>query len=141
MITDLANDGKDGLVNEIACISTGLGSANLSDKDKLGCVGAGLGGGFNHTSELHVMKFKQAIRSADKEQWQKAVDKEYEWMHKHKVWEVVQWDDVPADAKGLTSTWEMKKSNGKFGARVNVQGYKQVDGIHYDADLMSAPVV
>ena len=63
-------------------------------------------------------------------------------MKKHKVWEAVKQEDVPADAKVLTSTWAMKKKgNSKFGARVNPRRYEQVDGIHYDADLTAAPVV
>ena len=63
-------------------------------------------------------------------------------MKKHKVLEAVKQEDVPADAKVLTSTWAMKKkSNGKFQARVNARGYEQVDVIHYDADSMVAPVV
>jgi hypothetical protein len=36
---------------------------------EFGCVGAGLGGGFLHTQELHVMKCKQAMQSKDKEKW------------------------------------------------------------------------
>jgi hypothetical protein len=34
-----------------------------------------------------------------------------------------------------------KKSIGKFRARVNARGYEQIDGEHYDADSMAAPVV
>ena len=32
---------------------------------EVACVGAGLGGRFGHTSELHVMKYKQAMASPD----------------------------------------------------------------------------
>ena len=77
-LTDMANQGEEGLDNEIACVSAGLGSAGMSDKDELGCVGAGLGGGFDHTLELHAMKFKQAMKLADKEHWKKAVNEEHE---------------------------------------------------------------
>ena len=89
-LTDMANQGEEGLNNEIACVSAGLGSAGMSDKDELGCVGAGLSGGFDHTSELHIMKFKQAMKAADKQHWKKAVNKEHERMKKHRVWEPVQ---------------------------------------------------
>jgi len=140
-LTKMAEQGKEGLNNEIACVSSGLGSAEMSDKDELGCVGAGLGGGFDHRAELHVMKFKQAMKTVDKEHWQRAVGEEHARMQKHKVWEAVKREEVPADVKVLTSTWAMKKkSNGKFRARINARGYKQVDGIHYDADTMAAPV-
>ena len=141
-LTELAEQGEEGLDNEIACVSAGLGSAALSDSDELGCVGAGIGGGFDHTSELHVMKFKQAMKSVDKENWEKAVDEEHERMVKHKVWQAVKRDNVPPNAKVLTSTWAMKKkSNGKFRARVNARGYEQIDGEHYNADSTAAPVV
>ena len=32
------------------------------------CVGAGIGGGFQNTKELHVMKFKEAMSSPNKEE-------------------------------------------------------------------------
>ena len=38
------------------------------------CVGAGIGGGFQNTKELHVMKYKEAMRSPDKKKWDQAVD-------------------------------------------------------------------
>jgi hypothetical protein len=34
-----------------------------------------------------------------------------------------------------------KKANGVFRARLNARGYEQVDGVHYDEDAKSAPVV
>ena len=83
--------------------------------DKLGCVGAGLGGGFDHTSELHVMKFKQAMRLSNREHWMKAVNKEHKRMRKHKVWKLVDQAEVPKEAKVIMLTWAMKKkSNGTF---------------------------
>ena len=66
-LTDLAAQGDLELESKIACVAMGLRSTGISNVDELGCVGAGLGGGFNHTSELHVMKFKQAMRSTNKE--------------------------------------------------------------------------
>lgn len=111
----LVEQGNEELANEIACVGAGLGSAGRSNEDELGCVRARLGGSFDHTSELHVMKFKKAMRSADKEHWVMAVDEEHYWMWKHKVWEPVKHKDILADAKVLTSSWAMKKkSNGKF---------------------------
>jgi len=32
-------------------------------------VGAGIGGGFDHTSELSVMNFRQAMKTPDKDNW------------------------------------------------------------------------
>jgi hypothetical protein len=56
---------------------------------EFGCVGAGLGGGFLHMQELHIMKYKQAMESKDKENWAEGVREEHGRMQKHKVWEAV----------------------------------------------------
>jgi hypothetical protein len=32
---------------------------------EIACVGAGLGDGFEHTAELHVMKYDEAMETAD----------------------------------------------------------------------------
>ena len=141
-LTDLAAQGDSELENEIACMATGLGSAGISDADELGCVRAGLGGGFDHTSELHLMKFKQAMRSTHKEHWMEAVNEEHKQMRKHKMWKPVDRAEVPREAKVLMSTWAMKKkSNSTFQAQVNARGYEQIEGIHYNVDTTAAPVV
>ena len=39
---------------------------------------------------------------------------------------------VPKDVKIMTTTWAMKKkASGTYQGRLNVRGYKQVDGMHY----------
>jgi hypothetical protein len=40
---------------------------------EIACVGAGLGGGFENTQELHVMKYKQAMAGTDKKSWEAGV--------------------------------------------------------------------
>ena len=45
---------------------------------EMALVGAGIGGGFVDTNELHVMKYKEAMARKDAEKWQKAVDEEHE---------------------------------------------------------------
>ena len=41
----------------------------------------------------------------------------------------------------LTTTWAMKlKSNGDRRARINMRGYEQEDGDHYDSASISSPV-
>jgi hypothetical protein len=105
------------------------------------CVGAGIGGGFVNTKELKPMKFKEAMATDDAPQWETAVDEEHERMCKHTVWQAILRRDLPAAAKILTSTWNMKKkANGTFRARLNARGYEQVDGVHYDSHDISAPV-
>ena len=59
--TDLAAQGASDLGSKIACVVTGLGSTGISNMYELESAGAGLRGGFDQTSELHVMKFKQAM--------------------------------------------------------------------------------
>jgi hypothetical protein len=60
----------------------------------------------------------------------------------HEVFEMVNRNQAPKDAKILTSTWAMKKeASGVHRARLNARGYKQVDGKHYDEDYKFAPVV
>jgi hypothetical protein len=105
-------------------------------------VGAGLGGGFIGTHELQVMKFDEAMASSDAEEWQKAVDKEHERMVTANVFKATPREEVPDDATILTETWSMKKkSNGVFRARVTARGYEQIDGEHFDANDIAAPVV
>ena len=110
--------------------------------NELGCVGAGIGGGFDHTSELHVMKYNEAMATPDADKWKIAVKEEIQRMEDNQVWTPVDKDQVPTDATILTSTWAMKKkSNGKFRARLNGRGYEQVPGEHYDPSSLAAPVV
>jgi hypothetical protein len=40
---------------------------------ELACVGAGLGGGFMNTQELHPIKFKEAMKGNDHSNWDKSV--------------------------------------------------------------------
>ena len=88
-------------------------------------VGAGVGGGFENTQELHVMKYNEAMASNDKTKWEKAIEEEYERMLKHNVFQPVPVNSVPTDAKILSSTWAMKKkSNGVYRARMNARGYE-----------------
>jgi hypothetical protein len=61
---------------EYGCVSVGL--------TEYGQVGAGLGGGFENTQELHVMKNKEAMKTPDKPDWIKGVNEEPERFKKHK---------------------------------------------------------
>jgi hypothetical protein len=66
-----AEQGYYQRLEEIGCVSFGL-------------VGAGLGGGFQDTHELHVMKYDQAMITKDKKSWIKAMDEEHDHMEKYK---------------------------------------------------------
>jgi hypothetical protein len=111
------------------------------EDEEFACVGAGLGGGFQSTKELHVMKYKQAMKTKDKDMWTEAVFEEHDRMVKRQVWRAELKKDVPKGAKILTSTWAMKKkASGRYRARLNARGYEQVDGQHFDSTKKSSPV-
>ena len=57
-------------------------------------VGVGLGGGFYNTNELHVMKFKEAMKK-DPKSWTKAVDEEHNRMVKNKAWRPMKLISIP----------------------------------------------
>jgi hypothetical protein len=111
-------------------------------RQEFNLVGAGLGGGFVNTQELHVMKYDEAMATPDAKEWEKAVDKEHERMVNSSVFKATPLDEVPDDATILTETWAMKKkANGIFRARVTARGYEQIDGEHFDSTEIAAPVV
>ena len=110
-------------------------------RDEIAGIGAGIGGGFENTKELHVMKYNEAMQQPDREQWVKAVREEHDRFIQYNVFKPVKKNEVPNDAKVLTTTWAMKKkSNGTYRARLNMRGYEQVNGEHYDESSISSPV-
>jgi hypothetical protein len=104
-------------------------------------IGAGIGGGFIHTSELIPMKYDEAMRT-DKAGWEKAVHEEYLRMIEHGVFKPIKKKDVPHGTKVLSSTWAMKqKASGTKRARINARGFEQRSGVHYEETGVSSPVV
>jgi len=90
-------------------------------------VGAGLGGGFANSAELHVMKYDEVMVTDEKEQWEKAVEKEHDQMQQHKVFKPVKRSQAPTDAKILSSMWAMKmKTSRTHHAQLNTCGYEQI---------------
>jgi len=88
-----------------------------------------------------VIKYKEAIKTKERDKWAKAVEEEHQRMLKYKVWKQVRREDVPKDATIITSTLAMKKkSNGTYRARLNGRGYEQIDGKHYDGTSIASPV-
>jgi hypothetical protein len=115
---------------------------NLTKGFEMGLMGAGVGGGFINTQELHVLKYNQAMKGPDKKQWEEAVKEEHDRMIKNKVWKAVPKASVPKEATILTSTWAMKKkASGVYHVRLNARGYEQIDGEHFDKDTKASPVV
>ena len=72
-------------------------------------VGAGIGGGFSNTTELKVMKYKEAMIGEDDEAQKEEVGKEKERFGKFKVLTTVLRSQMPKGTKPMTTTWAMKK--------------------------------
>jgi hypothetical protein len=116
--------------------------AAMKELDELGLVGAGIGGGFVNTSELHVMRFNEAMLTGDEKEWNKAVNQEHDCMVDQKAWIAKDRDKIPVNEKVLTNTWAMKKkASGTYRARLNAPGFKQIPGVHYDKTQISSSVV
>jgi hypothetical protein len=63
------------------------------------------------------------------------------WYVKSGVFEKVKFSEFPSEVKIIDTTWAMKKkSNGTLPGRINVRGFKQVEGQHYNALSINAPV-
>jgi hypothetical protein len=104
-------------------------------------VGAGIGGGFSNTHELQVMKYHEAINAPDGELWKEEVAKEHKRMIDSGVFAPVKMSKVPKGVKLNDTTWAMKKKSSRtLHGRVNVRGFKQIDGQHYDSTSISVPV-
>jgi hypothetical protein len=99
------------------------------------------GGGFEHTGELKVMKYKEAMASPDMTKWEQGVDAEHNMLITYQVFEPVDANEVQ-DAKILSSTWVMKeRADGTCRARLTARGYEQIDGLHFDSSDTSVPEV
>jgi hypothetical protein len=62
-------------------------------------------------------------------------------MVKSGVFETVKLSELPSEVKIINTTWALKKkSNRTLHGRINVRGFKQVEGQHFDASSISAPV-
>jgi hypothetical protein len=107
-------------------------------------IGAGIGGGFEHTQQLIARTFNQVLQQEnddEMEKWADAVDVEHQRMIDNEVWVPVLRNDHP-DEIPITTTWSMKlRSNGVMRPRVNARGFEQIAHVHYDPDTKAAPVV
>lgn len=106
---------------------------------ELALIGAGIGGGINHTSELKVFTYKKAIQSPDAAEWLKEIHNEKMQFNKHNALTPIKRDLLPKGVK--STTWAMKlKSNGTHRDRLNARGSQQVDQSNYASDSVVAPV-
>ena len=55
---------------------------------EIAAVGSGLGGEFNHTSKLKVMKFKEAMNGPDSDKRKEEIKNEHTRMVTNGIWEL-----------------------------------------------------
>jgi hypothetical protein len=110
---------------------------------EMALVGARVGGGFGHTSELDMKKYNEAMQSTDLDaltKWVNGIDVEHASFLFDDVWVAVlkgEYENVIP----ITMTWALKlKASGVVHARCNVRGFEQISHIHYDPDSKSSPV-
>ena len=94
------------------------------------------------TDILEPQGYKQALKSPDSPEWQKAMDDELQSLRENKVYEIV---PRPRSQKIVDSRWVFKvKSNAegnleRYKARLVAKGYSQTEGVDYDE--IFSPVV
>jgi hypothetical protein len=110
---------------------------------EMALVGAGIGGGFTHSSELNVLNYNKAMKSTDMDvlaKWIQGMDEEHARFLLNDVWVAVLKGDF-ANVIPITMTWALKlKASGVVRARCNVRGFEQLPKIHYDPSAISSPV-
>lgn len=80
---------------------------------------------------------QQAFKRKDKQFWIEACEKEYNALVTTNTFEPV---ELPPDRKAIPTRWVFTiKDSGLYKARIVVQGFRQKEGIDYDATF--APVV
>jgi hypothetical protein len=67
-------------MNEVYDVEEMLLSGEMSTTREFGFVGMGIGGGFENTSDLHVLTYEEAMRTANHREWSDAVLEEHERM-------------------------------------------------------------
>jgi hypothetical protein len=113
-------------MNEVYDVEEMLLSGEMSTTREFGFVGMGIGGGFENTSELHVLTYEEAMRTANHREWSDVVLEEHERMIQHGVFVSVPLDEIPYNAKKITSTWAMRqKADGTKRARLAAHGVKR----------------
>ena len=79
---------------------------NIHIGKEITCMGAGIGGGFQHTTEHMVKKYNQVMHGTQPKEWAKEVIKEYWRMVTNKVWKPIL---RTKDMRTITTTWAMKQ--------------------------------
>ncbi len=87
------------------------------------------------------MTFNEAIEGPDGDCWKEEVENNFFQMIKNKVFKAVLKKDLLPGTKIINSVWAMKKkSSSTLRGRLNVRGFKQIEGQHYNGTTISSPV-
>ena len=73
-------------------------------------IGADIGGGIRHTSELKVLNYKKAMQGPDAEEWRKEIRDKKAQFNKYNALTAVPRSLLPKCAKVLMTTWAMKQN-------------------------------
>ena len=112
----------------------------VAEEHELGLVGAGIDDGID-TDQLKVLNYKQAMNSINKDKFVHELKKEKKRFDKYKVLTPYKREDLPSDAKIMSTVWAFKqKADGSARGRMNARGYEQHSGVHYEPDSISSPV-
>lgn len=99
---------------------------------------------FKAVADPDTMYMHQAMKQPDKGEFVKAMLKEIQ-DQQGVIWTITHKDDVPEEATILPAVWQMKRKRDiktreikKHKARLNIDGSRMVQGVHYDQNY--APV-
>jgi hypothetical protein len=79
----------------------------MRELNEMALIGAGIGGGFVNTKELHVMNYNEAIKS-EKDKWDYDVKEEHDRMTDNKVFQPLPVDKIPEGTKIMGNEKEIK---------------------------------
>ena len=82
------------------------------------------------------------LKSGGLEAWKTEIKWEKERLDNFNVLTPVEQSEVLKGSKIMTTAWVIrKKASGKLRERLNARGYEQIDGMHYVAESIAAPVM
>ena len=99
-----------------------------------------------HIRDPDTMYYHEAMREPDRDQFLQAMNKEVNTQIESDVINLVDKEQVPLGTNVFAAVWALRRKQkiltskiSKYTARMNLDGSKQMKGIHYDQSY--APVV